>query len=160
MFYIGIIIICAIGTFLHFLYEISHHNKFVAIFAAVNESTWEHIKIAMTPTILWSIYEISECGFTNNFIFAKSMCLLTIILVIPILFYSYTAFTKKAILWIDVICFFISITCSQFVYRYVINLINYSSIFNYISFGLIIIELFLYFYLTFNPLKTLYLKIL
>ena len=153
MFYIGIIIICAIGTFLHFLYEISHHNKFVAIFAAVNESTWEHIKIAMTPTILWSIYEINECGFSANFIFAKSMTLLTIILVIPILFYSYTAFTKKSILWVDVICFFITITCSQFVYRYVINLINYSNVFTYISFGLILIELFLYFYFTYHPLK-------
>ena len=47
MFYVGIIVICVIGTFLHFLYEISDHKKFVAIFAAVNESTWEHIKYVL-----------------------------------------------------------------------------------------------------------------
>jgi len=153
MFYIGIIAIFLVGASLHFVYEWSHHNKVVAVFAAVNESTWEHIKICMTPTLLWSIYEISLYGFTGNFIFAKSICLLTIILLIPILFYSYTFFTKKVYLIVDIICFLITVICSQLVFRYIINLNNYSDIFTYISFVLIIIELLLYFYLTYNPLK-------
>jgi len=153
MFYIGIIVIFLVGASLHFVYEWSHHNKIVAVFAAVNESTWEHIKICMTPTLLWSIYEISLYGFTGNFIFAKSICLLTIILLIPILFYSYTFFTKKVHLIVDIICFLITVICSQLVFRYIINLNNYSDIFTYISFVLIIIELLLYFYLTYNPLK-------
>ena len=55
MIYIGMFFVAIVGTFLHFLYEFSHHNKLVALFAAVNESTWEHIKICMTPTILWSL---------------------------------------------------------------------------------------------------------
>lgn len=153
MFYIGIIIIFLVGALLHFVYEWSHHNKLVAIFAAVNESTWEHIKICMTPTLLWSIYEISVYGFNWNFLFAKSMCLITIILLIPILFYSYTIFTKKAILIIDIICFLITVICSQYVFKYIIELTDYSNIFNYISIGLIILELLLYFYLTYNPIK-------
>jgi len=153
MFYIGIIVIFLVGASLHFVYEWSHHNKVVAVFAAVNESTWEHIKICMTPTLLWSIYEISLYGFTGNFIFAKSICLLTIILLIPILFYSYTFFAKKVYLIVDIICFLITVICSQLVFRYIINLNNYSDIFTYISFVLIIIELLLYFYLTYNPLK-------
>ena len=40
---IGIIFISLIGTLLHFMYEWSGHNKVVSLFAAVNESTWEHI---------------------------------------------------------------------------------------------------------------------
>ena len=152
MFYIGIIIICMVGTLLHFTYEFSHHNKVVAIFSAVNESTWEHIKICMTPTILWSIYEIIHYGFNGNFLFAKSLCLLTIILLIPILFYSYTFFTKKAILVVDVICFFITVICSQLVFKYTINL-NISNIFICLSIVLLIIEFIAYFYLTFNPYK-------
>jgi len=150
---LGIIIIGVVGTLLHFTYELSHHNKVVGVFSAVNESTWEHIKICMTGTILWSIYETSEVGFTSNFIFAKSMSLLTIILLIPILFYSYTMFTKKSILWIDIICFYLTVTCSQLVYKYFINLINYNEIFIYISYILIIIELFLYFFLTYHAPK-------
>ena len=153
MFYIGIIIIFLTGALLHFVYEWSEHKKIVAVFAAVNESTWEHIKICMTPTIIWSIYEISEYGFSWNFLFSKSLSLLTIILLIPILFYSYTYFTKKVYLVIDIICFLITVICSQLVFKYIINLSSYPNIFNYISIVLIIIELALYFTLTFKPLK-------
>ncbi len=152
MFYLGITIICIIGTLLHFTYELSHHNKYVAIFSAVNESTWEHIKICMTPTLLWSIYEIIKYGFTPNFLLAKSLCLLTIIILIPILFYSYTIFTKKSILPIDVICFYITVICSQLVFNHFINL-AISNIYIFISIILLIIELSAYLYLTTNPPK-------
>ena len=151
MFYIGNIIICLVGTFLHFTYELSHHNHLVAIFSAVNESTWEHIKICMTPTLLWSIYEIHNYGFTTQFLLAKSLCLLTIILLIPILFYSYTIFTKKSILWIDVICFYITVLCSQLVFKYSIPLQNIPNTYMYLSLLLLIIELTAYLSLTFNP---------
>lgn len=153
MFYIGIIVIFLVGALLHFVYEFSHHNRIVAIFAAVNESTWEHIKICMTPTLFWSIYEINIYGYNWHFIFAKSMSLLTIIILIPILFYSYTFLTKKVYLIVDIICFLITVICSQVVFKYTINLINYPNVFIYVSFVLIIIELLLYFYLTYYPLK-------
>lgn len=65
--WISILIISVIGTLLHFLYEISHHNKYVALFAAVNESTWEHIKIALTPTLLWSLYDGFVYGIESNY---------------------------------------------------------------------------------------------
>ena len=151
MFWIGIIIICVVGTLLHFTYELSHHNKYVAIFSAVNESTWEHVKICMTPTILWSIYEIITYGFSGNFLVAKSLCLLTIILLIPILFYSYSVFTKRSILFIDVICFYVTVICSQYVFKYFINLNNIPNIYLYLSIILLIIEIGSYLYLTFNP---------
>lgn len=153
MFYIGIIIICLVGTLLHFTYELSHHNKYVAIFSAVNESTWEHIKICMTPTILWSIYEIIKYGFSENFLIAKSLSILTIILLIPILFYSYTIFTKKSILFIDVICFYITVICSQSIFKHIIILSNIPSIYTYLSIVLLIAELIAYLYLTFKPFK-------
>ena len=52
---IAIIFISLIGTLLHFMYEWSGHNKVVSLFAAVNESTWEHIKIALTPSFIWTL---------------------------------------------------------------------------------------------------------
>ena len=55
--WLGFVIISVVGTLAHFLYDFSHHNKIVGLFAAVNESTWEHIKIALTPTFLWSLYD-------------------------------------------------------------------------------------------------------
>ena len=83
MIYIGMIFIAIVGTFLHFLYEISGHNKFVALFAAVNESTWEHIKICMTPTILWSLYDGYVYGMNSNYFVGKALSLLVIIFLIP-----------------------------------------------------------------------------
>jgi hypothetical protein len=153
MIYVGIIVIAALGTLLHFVYELSHHNKFVAIFAAVNESTWEHIKICMTPTILWSLYDGYVYGMNSNYLIAKGISLLTIILLIPILFYTYTAFTKKSILFVDVICFYITVICSQLVFYYFINLNVLPFIYTYLSMILLFFEVGAYMFLTFQPLK-------
>lgn len=153
MLYIGMITIAIVGTLLHFLYEISGHNKFVAIFAAVNESTWEHIKICMTPTILWGLYDGYIYGTSTNYFVAKSLSLLTIILLIPSLFYTYTSFTKKAILWIDVICFYLVVICSQFIFDYFVNLDSLPFICSYLSCILLFAEVSSYMFLTFNPLK-------
>lgn len=153
MIYIGIIVIAVVGTFLHFLYELSGHNRFVAIFAAVNESTWEHIKICMTPTILWSLYDGYVYGLNSNYFIGKSLSLLTIILLIPLLFYTYTLFTKKSILWIDVICFYITVIASQLVFYYFINIDALSFIYTYLSCILLFIEIGAYMFLTFQPMK-------
>ena len=58
VFLIGFIFISIVGTLLHFTYELSNHNKYVALFSAVNESTWEHIKIALTPYFVWSLVDL------------------------------------------------------------------------------------------------------
>ena len=104
---IGIIFISLIGTLLHFMYEWSGHNKVVSLFAAVNESTWEHIKIALTPTFIWTLYDGAVYGLNQNYFIAKTASLLVIILLIPLLFYTYQIFTKKSVLWIDIIIFYL-----------------------------------------------------
>lgn len=153
MLYIGIIFIAIIGTLLHFTYEWSRHNKFVAIFSAVNESTWEHIKICMTPTFLWSLYDGYVYGLNANYFIGKSLSLLAIIILIPILFYSYTAFTKKSILVIDVICFYITVICSNLIFYHFINTEPIAFIYTYASCILLFFEICAYIFLTFNPLK-------
>ena len=67
------VIVCIIlGILLHFTYELSGENMIVGLFSAVNESTWEHIKICMTPTFLWSLYDGYVYGLNANyFIVAK-----------------------------------------------------------------------------------------
>ena len=153
MIYVGMIFIAIVGTFLHFLYELSKHNKFVALFAAVNESVWEHIKICMTPTILWSLYDGFVNGMNANYLIGKALCLLTIIILIPTLFYAYTTFTKKSILWVDVICFYAVVVCSQLVFNYFINSSSLPFIYTYLCCILLFIEIGAYIFLTFNPLK-------
>lgn len=41
----GALIVCVLAPLFHFLFEWSGSNHFVGLFAAVNESVWEHTKI-------------------------------------------------------------------------------------------------------------------
>ena len=96
-FLISFLVISIVGTLLHFVYEWSNHNKIVSLFAAVNESTWEHIKIALTPMFLWGLYDGYVYGFSPNYFLAKSISLLAVIIIIPLLFYGYKLITKNSI---------------------------------------------------------------
>ena len=93
----SIILISIIGTLSHFLYDISNHNKIVGLFAAVNESTWEHIKIALTPTLLWGLLDGFIYGSNPNYFLAKFISLLVIIILMPALYYGHKAIIKKEI---------------------------------------------------------------
>jgi len=153
MLIIRITIIFLFGCMLHFLYEISNHNKVVALFAAVNESTWEHIKIALTPIFLYSLYDFYIYGLNPNYMFAKLTSILSCILLIPIIFYTYKYFTKKAILIIDIITFFIVICVSQIIFDLIINLNALPFIYTYLSLILLFIIFGFYMVLTLRPIK-------
>ena len=45
----SIIFTFILGTLLHFTYKWSEENAIVGIFSAVNESTWEHLKLLYFP---------------------------------------------------------------------------------------------------------------
>jgi len=51
----GSFILYLIGASLHFVYQWSTCNRWIAIFGAVNESTYEHVKICMWPLLLWHL---------------------------------------------------------------------------------------------------------
>lgn len=50
---IGFIVLCAVSVPMHFFYEWLNNNQLVGYFAPVNESIWEHLKLAFWPTLLW-----------------------------------------------------------------------------------------------------------
>ena len=69
--WLSVVIIFSLGTLAHFLYDLSHENKILGLFTAVNESTWEHVKIAITPTLLWSLIDGFFYGEDPNYFTAK-----------------------------------------------------------------------------------------
>lgn len=151
--WISIFIISTAGTLLHFLYDFSHHNKYVALVAAVNESTWEHIKLALTPTLLWSLYDGFIYGTSDNYFIAKALSLLSIIIVMPTIFYTYTKFTKKNILAIDILSFYVVIIVAQSIFYYIIGLDSLDFIYNYLSIILLFIIFGIYMTSTLLPFK-------
>ena len=92
---LGSLFIIMTGSLLHFLYEWSNNNKLVGFFASVNESTWEHIKLAITPAFLWLVVERHFYFSNPNLFFAKFISMLVMIIIIPVAFYTYKFFTRK-----------------------------------------------------------------
>ena len=63
------------------------------------------------------------------------------------------ASTKKSILCVDVICFYIVVIVSQLVFNYFININQLPFIYTYLSCILLFIEIAFYMIFTFNPMK-------
>ena len=157
-FWLGFIVISAVGTIAHFLYDWSHHNRIIGLFAAVNESTWEHIKIALTPTFLWSLYDGALYGLNPNYFVAKLASLIVIALFIPLVFYSYQRITKKPVLIIDILTFYAAILLSQLVFYIIINLDPVWPILQYTATLGMFVFFGAYMTLTLEPLKNLIFK--
>ncbi len=153
MVILSIIIISVIGTIAHFIYEISQHNKIVGLFGAVNESTWEHIKIALTATILWSLIDGFMYGSNANYFLAKLLSLLLIIFLMPTLFYGYQLIFKKDFAIINILIFYIVIICSQLLFYHFIALRPINFIGKYLSCLGTFIVFGCYMTLTLMPLK-------
>jgi hypothetical protein len=103
-----------LGSALHFTYNWSKHNKSVAIISAVNESYWEHIKIAFWPVFLLYVVEFVLGGYNiSSFIPAKTIALYTIPISMVAIVFGYKHFAKKNILAIDISAFLITIAISQ-----------------------------------------------
>ncbi len=120
-----------LGSLLHFTYNFAKHNREVAIFSAVNESFWEHIKIAFWPTFLLYLVEFIIGGYKiESFIPSKTIALYTIPISMVAIVFSYKHFTIKNILWLDISSFFMSILVAQFVSMLMLNqlLANYLTV--------------------------------
>lgn len=105
---IGFLFVSIAGSLSHFLYEWSHENRWIALFAPVNESTWEHMKLLFFPMLLYAIYfqrKYEACSCV-----ASSMLLSNLIgtFSIPVLFYSYSGIYGAHVTFIDISIFYIS----------------------------------------------------
>jgi peptidoglycan/LPS O-acetylase OafA/YrhL len=86
----------------------------VGIIAPVNESVWEHLKLVLWPALIFSIVEYYFVkNKVNNFWAAKTASILLAIILIVIIFYSYTYFTGKNILAADISLFVIAVILGQ-----------------------------------------------
>ena len=152
-FWLGFIIISVVGTLAHFVYEWSHHNKIIGLFAAVNESTWEHIKIALTPSFLWCLYDGLIYGLEPNYFLAKLASLLVIVLIISTFFYSYKLLTKKPVIFIDIVTFYIAIFLSQLTFYSILTIPEIPKFLQYLSCLGLFVFFGAYMTLTLAPLK-------
>ena len=73
-----------IGVFFHFIYDLTRQNCFVGLFAPVNESIWEHLKLLFFPFVLtliaeYFIYGKEAYNFFTSKLFGLNLGLLLIV---------------------------------------------------------------------------------
>jgi hypothetical protein len=113
---LGVVVIFFAGAALHFVFEWSGYWKPIAWLVAINESTWEHFKLAFWPGIVWALIEYCVVGKgTCNYWIGKALGLLSMPIIITVIFYSYTALLGTNYLFIDILSFFLAISFGQFI---------------------------------------------
>lgn len=115
------LVITVVGSLLHFTYGWSRQNKFVAVFSAVNESTWEHIKLALSGIFVCMLGDVWFLGSNENYWLARSVSFMIPVIVIPIMFYGYNLFTGHSILPVDISIFVVAAFLSSLVFELILN---------------------------------------
>ena len=112
---VGTLFIVFLGSALHFTYELSDKLVIVGALSAVNESVWEHLKLAFWPSLIWLLIEYLPLKkLTNNFLMSKALGSYLMVILIPIVFYSYTSITGGSIFAIDITTFIVAVVLGQF----------------------------------------------
>ena len=112
---IGVGVIFIVGALFHFLFEWAGGWSPVGVIAAVNESVWEHFKIAFWPALFYAIIEyLFLKRSVNNFFIAKAIGIYVMPVAIAVLFYAYTAIFGEEILAVDISIFFVAVALGQF----------------------------------------------
>lgn len=106
----GFLFTVVFGSLLHFAYQWSGNNALVGLFAPVNESAWEHLKLIITPMVLYGIIELfGRSGKRPNFIPVRVLSIIYAMLLTITVFYTYSGIIGKNYLVIDILIFIVSV---------------------------------------------------
>lgn len=96
------------GTLLHFLYDLSGSSTLAALFSAVNESTWEHMKLFFMPAFIFALIQRRFFTEQRDFWCVKLFGISLGLLLIPVLFYSYNGAFGTSPDWVNIGIFILS----------------------------------------------------
>ncbi len=120
------IIIFIIGSLLHFTYNFTNNNFLIGLISPVNESIFEHLKIAIYPILIWWItfyflkaqkYHLDKSNWFRG-------CLVSIIvsiIVILSIYYFVTYGLEKNSLFMDIILLYIAVLIGQLIAYHIYN---------------------------------------
>ncbi len=85
------------GSLLHFMFELTNYLQAVAVFAAVNESIWEHSKMYFWPGLAFALAQYTYTReYHHNYWLGKAAALATTPVTIMILYQSYMGYANFA----------------------------------------------------------------
>jgi hypothetical protein len=111
----GYIFTAILGTLLHFFFDWTGGSIIAALFSAVNESIWEHMKLLYYPMFLFALVEYRYWGRgMENFWCVKLVGQLVGLAFIPVLYYTYTGTLGVEADWFNIAIFFLAAALSFF----------------------------------------------
>ena len=151
---LGVIISFLLSIMLHFIYGIIP-NTIVSILAPVNESIWEHMKLIVTSSLIFSILEFyiykRKNIKINNFTLAYAISTILGVIIYLIIYIPLNdIFGHKT--YIAIILLFLIFIFIQIINYYIINYFEIEHSFD-LGILLIIIIYFVFGYLTYHPPK-------
>ena len=149
----GFFFIGLVGAALHFTYELSDFSSnVVAYFSAVNESTWEHLKMVFFPGLVFALVEYTYVrDQVNNYVVAKTASLFVMPLVIFVGWYIYAPAVGRSIYPVDLALFYLAVFIGQFVSYKLLTRPPLEKKLNNYAMGLFIVMFMVFSTFTFYP---------
>lgn len=105
-----------LGTLLHFTYGWSNNNSLVGSFSAVNESTWEHLKLIFFPILITTIIGFFYIGKSvPSYLCAKLIGIVTPIVFTVVVFYTYTGILGTSFGILNILLFIVSVVLGEYI---------------------------------------------
>ncbi len=150
--FLGVLFIIFFGSLLHFTFELSGYNPVVGVFSAVNESIWEHLKLAFWPTLLFALIEYSLIvDDANNFVLAKTVGVYAMVAVIPAIVYGYTALAGESILAVDIASFVTAVVIGQLASYKLLKCRDFAGRATWVALAFLVALLIVFIVFTFYP---------
>lgn len=148
----GAIFTVFLGSILHFTFELANKFWLVGLFSAINESTWEHLKLSVMPAILWLLIEwLALKDKPKNFTFAKTKGIYLTPFLIVLFFYTYKAILGNHYLFLDILIFVLAVILGYFLSYKLMFWKEALPIYNKLALFFLIILLLSFFIFTFYP---------
>lgn len=139
-----------LGVLLHFTYDWSGNNSFVGLFSAINESTWEHLKLLFFPMILLTVWESFRTKLDTEFsIVARTVGILAGMSFIVVAFYTLSGIFGQLPGVINIAIYFTAVAFVFFIERRFMG--KPGKLTNNISRAILIIFISLFFIFTLFP---------
>ncbi|MDH3669262.1 MAG: DUF6512 family protein [Paracoccaceae bacterium] len=112
----GAIFTILVGSALHFVFGWTGGWRPVALIAAVNESIWEHLKLAFWPGLFWALLPRRGLELPlQGRLAGKGIALTLTAVLIVMIFKSYTAILGHNLLPLDIGTFVLAVMIGQIV---------------------------------------------
>ena len=107
--WIGFVVTGVLGVILHYLFDWTGEHPAAALISAVNESTWEHMKLLFYGLLFFALAErLLQKEPRSDFWAVKLKGTLLGLSLIPVLFYTYTGILGRSLDWLNIAIFYIA----------------------------------------------------